>query len=225
MNYDLIEFIKKSSFPCIMAKSVATKGNLQTITVNDIETIQNIKSIQEQLYEFIDNYRANPNKLHSFVLTVQNKIYDFERFEKIFWDFLTKLHEMDKRLFAHDPRVSSDSRNNDFSFSLKEEAFFILLLHPQSPRWSRRFKYPAIVFNPHQQFEKLRVNGTFTKIRDIIRRKDKLLQGNINPMLDDFGNKSEVFQYTGRAYSSAEDLPIFTERVNENHPTTSWSQL
>ena len=68
---------------------------------------------------------------------------------------------------------------------------------------------PAIVFNPHIQFERMRKKGIFKKVQNIIRLRDKLLQGSINPMLSDFGDKSEVFQYTGRIYAPDETLPLF----------------
>ena len=84
----------------------------------------------------------------------------------------------------------------------------MLSLHPDSPRWSRRFKHPAIVFNPHQQFENLRRKGLFTKIRNLIRKRDQELQGFTNPMLNDFGDKSEIYQYIGKLYSPEETLSI-----------------
>lgn len=115
---------------------------------------------------------------------------------------------MDKEKYEHDPRVSSQIASPDFSFSMKSEAFFILALHPQSPRLARRLPIPAIVFNPHQQFETLRKKGVFNKVRNFIRNRDKALQGFINPMLSDFGEKSEIYQYTGRVYSPEETLSI-----------------
>jgi FPC/CPF motif-containing protein YcgG len=104
--------------------------------------------------------------------------------------------------------VSSNPNSKNFSFSIMEEAFFILALHPDSPRLARRFPKPMIVFNPHQQFENLRSVGMYARVRDIIRKKDKLLQGFINPMLNDFGEKSEVFQYTGRMYDKNQPSPL-----------------
>jgi len=184
-----------------MAKAVLTKGMLR------VHDYQSIEDTLATMYEFIDLYREKPTRLSSFILTFNEKI-NFHDFEKKFWDLIKNLHIEDKKNFSHDPRVDSDFKSSNFSFSLKSEAFFILALHPDSPRLSRRLSFPAIVFNPHQQFETLRKNGLFDKIRNLIRNRDKALQGYVNPMLSDFGEKSEIYQYTGRMYSPEETLSI-----------------
>ena len=136
------------------------------------------------------------------------KTLDFEQYEKTFWDFLSRLSIEDKKLYTHDARVSDDPQHADFSYSIKSEAFFILAMHPKSPRFARRFLKPAIVFNLHQQFEEMRRKGVFTKVRNLIRFKDKILQGSINPMLTDFGERSEIFQYLGKVYKSGYELNL-----------------
>lgn len=196
-----MNFIRQTNFPCVMAKAVLTKGFL---TVHDYE---NVEESLCSIYEFIDRYRERPDRLSSFILTFQEKI-SFSEFEKKFWLLLKSINEIDKKNYPHDARVSHDSESEHFSFSLKSEAFFILALHPESPRWARRFKYPAIVFNPHQQFEALRMKGLFDKIRNLIRKRDKELQGFVNPMLSDFGVRSEIYQYTGRMYGPEELLTL-----------------
>jgi hypothetical protein len=42
----------------------------------------------------------------------------------------------------------------------------------------------------------------------MIRKRDISLQGFINPMVDDYGSTSELFQYTGREYSSESKCPF-----------------
>lgn len=207
---DLFNFIDQPSFPCIMAKAVAKTGLLDAHVEEEIESHLSQKSVLNDLYHFVDEFRAQPDRLSSFTLILKNPEYlSFDHFEKIFWQFLRSVNVMDKAIYPHDPRVGSEVMDNDYSFSLKSEAFFILALHPQSPRWARRFKYPAIVLNPHVQFENLRLKNVFKKVQNVIRTKDKLLQGFINPMLNDFGEKSEVFQYTGRAYAPSEKLSLY----------------
>ena len=57
---------------------------------------------------------------------------------------------------------------------------------------------PTLVFNLHAQFEQLRASGTFSRMRDRIRARDRALQGQINPMVSDHGTSSEARQYSGR---------------------------
>jgi len=54
------------------------------------------------------------------------------------------------------------------------------------------------VFNPHRQFEALRKSGGFRRFQAAIRRGEQSLQGDINPMLADYGSRSEAAQYSGR---------------------------
>ncbi|HXH73650.1 MAG TPA: guanitoxin biosynthesis heme-dependent pre-guanitoxin N-hydroxylase GntA [Bacteriovoracaceae bacterium] len=209
MKEELKNFIQNSAFPCIMAKAVAAQGLIHPVTINQLEGEDVIKHVLDGLYDFVEQYRLDEEKLSSFALVIDNDKYgSFEIFEKAFWKFLSDVNQEDKFDYSPDPRVSADPLDSNFSFSIKSEAFFILALHPESPRWARRFKYPAIIFNPHQQFERLRTKGVFSKVRDIIRFKDKLLQGDINPMLNDFGEISEVFQYSGKVHNLDGPVPL-----------------
>jgi FPC/CPF motif-containing protein YcgG len=209
MREQLIKFISETKFPCVMAKSVINKGFLSVNEAKNIEEDAEIDKVLAKFYDFVDEYRKNPEKLSSFILTLPHADYgDLDKFDSVFWKFLDRLRVKDREKYAHDPRVSSDPNHPNFSYSIKEEAFFILVLHPKSPRFARRFSTPTIVFNPHQQFEGLRSKGLFKKVRDLIRKRDELLQGFINPMLLDFGEKSEVFQYMGIKYSPSATSPL-----------------
>lgn len=201
----LSQFILDKSFPCVMAKSVLNQGNLS------LHEYKSTPDMVEKIYDFIDVYRKNKKKISSFIVTFpEDEFQKFEDFENKFWDVICEMRKTDQEKYSHDRRVASDPQDERYSFSMKEEAFFILMLHPKSPRLARRFKFPTIVFNPHQQFEELRNKGLFKKVRNLIREKDKLLQGFINPMLKDFGEKSEAFQYTGRPYQMNETIPLFS---------------
>lgn len=192
-----------------MAKKVICNGSLTLIEVDDLTHPENVEYSLQQIYHQVERFRQTPSSLRSLVIATKNSQYqDFNSFEQVFWNFLEALHLLDKKSYQHDKRVSSDPNSPHFSYSLKEEAFFILALHPQSPRLARRFSTPSLVFNIHQQFELLRAKGVFAKIRDAIRKRDKSLQGSINPMLKDFGEKSEVFQYLGKTYEECDPCPF-----------------
>ena len=209
MKNEVLDFIQQSSFPCIMAKAVAQKGHLVIHETRHLETSESISAIQSKLYAFIDHFRQNQHKLSSFILIIKDhRLEKFNQFENKFYQFLKLLNQKDKLLYPPDPRVASIPQDNNFSYSIKSEAFFLVALHPESPRWSRRFRYPGIVFNPHVQFEKLREKNLFDKIKKAIRKRDMLLQGSVNPMLNDFGERSEVFQYLGRPYGPHDPVPL-----------------
>jgi FPC/CPF motif-containing protein YcgG len=120
-------------------------------------------------------------------------------FEKLFWKQLRGLHHHDATRCQWDPHVSSDPADPHFSFSFGGQALYVIGLHANSSREARRFPWPVLVFNPHEQFERLRADGKWKRMQETIRGRDLELQGTINPMLSDFGEQSEARQYSGRA--------------------------
>ena len=95
--------------------------------------------------------------------------------------------------------MSSDPADPHFSFSFAGRALYVIGMHANSSREARRFPWPTLIFNPHEQFERLRADGKWKHMQETIRRRDHALQGTINPMLSDFGERSEARQYSGRA--------------------------
>src|SRR5207253_10806188 len=85
-----------------------------------------------------------------------------------------------------------------FSFSFAGHAFFIVGLHPGSARLARQFPWPTLVFNPHVQFERLREEGKFEKMKEVVRHREEQLEGDVSPVLADFGADTEAKQYAGR---------------------------
>ncbi len=105
---------------------------------------------------------------------------------------------------AGGPRADSPH----FSLSFGGEAFFAVGLHPNASREARRFRAPAIVFNLHAQFEQLRADGLYEKLRRTILERDEALQGSTNPMLARHGQVSEARQYSGRAVGGDWNCPF-----------------
>ena len=202
-------FIKSDSTPCIGAKGALARNNIQVMVADHFDTSEDDQQILNFAYSFIRHYRTTTNGLHSLVIIFKDpQNIDEDTFEKILWRRLRALRNMDATQYPYDARVSSDPSSPSFSFSLMEEAFFIIALHSQSPRLARRFSYPALVFNPHAQFEEMKRKGTFDKIKKINRNRDIQLSGSINPMIRDFGEASEIFQYSGKQYSADSKCPF-----------------
>lgn len=142
-------------------------------------------------------YPKDTNTFYTFIAAYPEATFDSEKeFETALWSELQAVHQLDSH--SWDDTVSSDPKDPDFSFSIAGTAFYIVGLHPKSSRMSRQSPCPAIVFNRHSQFEKLREMGTYKTIRDKIRTRDRALQGTVNPMMIDFGKESETRQYSGR---------------------------
>jgi hypothetical protein len=123
---------------------------------------------------------------------------DEAAFERLLWQQLQRLHEEDRLHHGWDPSVSADPDDPRFAFSFAGMAFFVVGLHPASSRFARRFAWPTLVFNAHQQFDRLRAEGGYERMQEVIRSRELGLQGNLNPNLGEFGVRSEARQYSGR---------------------------
>ena len=72
-----------------------------------------------------------------------------------------------------------------------------------------------LVFNLHDQFEQLRAEGRYERIRATILDRDLDLAGSVNPMLARHGETSEAAQYSGRAVGPDWQCPFRDPRTND----------
>lgn len=213
--------LEDASFPCVAAKAALVKEQLALKVAGHMACPKDDKDILEFIYSFVDEYRKSDKLFHSAVVIFQQPdVYDEQMYSRFFWSRLQAISNLDAEQYEYDHRVDSDPESEHFSFSLKGEAFFCIGLHPASSRPARRFKYPAIVFNPHAQFEQLREANQYAKMKNIIRKRDIALAGDINPMLQDFGAASEVYQYTGQKLDKSWKCPL---HINHEQPKRNQS--
>ena len=76
---------------------------------------------------------------------------------------------------------------------------------------------PTLVFNLHDQFEQLRKEGRYERMRERILDRDAALAGSVNPMLARFGEESEARQYSGRQVGKDWDCPFQDPRASHVH--------
>jgi FPC/CPF motif-containing protein YcgG len=209
INEEYHRFLRSRSFPCIGAKAALSRGHVKCFVAIDMASAEEDEKILSFIYQFVDSYRSSNESLHSAAVIFRNPqtLSELE-FEDMLWSRLNSLAVLDRRKYTHDTRVDPDPTSSRFSFSLKGEAFFIIGLHPSSTRQARRFSYPALVFNPHEEFERLKRAGRYEYMKKAVRRRDKVYSGSVNPMLKDFGEAPEVFQYSGKKYDSTWKCPL-----------------
>jgi hypothetical protein len=210
-------YLSNKAFPCVAARAAAAKERLHVMVAGHMACPQTDAAILAFLYEFTDTCRNQPpGSFHSAVIIFEAPvIHSEEMFDGLMWQRLQSLSNLDARQYRYDARVDADPASANFSFSIKEEGFFIIGIHPQNSRPARRFQYPALVFNPHAAFVYLRETQRYEKMKDIVRNRDLALSGSVNPMLDDFGETSEVYQYSGKRYDPSWQCPL-----KINHGTT-----
>jgi FPC/CPF motif-containing protein YcgG len=203
------EFLDDKNFPCIGAKAALAKNNIKCVVLSHMACPAQDTEALQFIYSFVDGYRSSSDMYHSAAVIFKEPMnIDENTFDQLLWQRLNALSALDKKVFQHDTRVDSDPASARYSFSLKGEAFFIVGLHAASSRRARRFRYPSLIFNPHAEFEKLRASNRFIKMREVVRKRDVAYSGSVNPMLSDFNTASEVYQYSGKQYTSDWICPL-----------------
>lgn len=194
------DFVRDPQFPCVGAKSAAARGQMRTIVARDIRSAWDDLPIYSALLDFATGYYQDPRPFQSFVLIFEGpEAISETQFEAALWARVQSLSDKDAWYGQNwDGRVSADPANPHFSLSFGGEAFFIVGLHPGASRPARRFERPALVFNPHQQFEQLRETDRYEGLRERIIQRDIAVAGSANPMLARHGSVSEARQYSGR---------------------------
>jgi FPC/CPF motif-containing protein YcgG len=193
-------------YPCLGARSVFKKERATVVMHDDMADPETAHRLVDQLKAYVDSVDPEEGFV-SFIAGFRGpEVRDERHFEEMLWSLLQNLHDVDDEPWA--PEVSADPNDPHFAFSVGGTAFFIVGLHPQASREARRMPLPMLVFNLHEQFEALRENGGFERMRDTIRRRDEELQGSINPMVSDHGEASEARQYSGRRLESGWEPPF-----------------
>ncbi|WP_166942571.1 guanitoxin biosynthesis heme-dependent pre-guanitoxin N-hydroxylase GntA [Sphingopyxis panaciterrae] len=194
------DFITAPDFPCVGAKAALASGCLKIVPARDLTSGWNDLDIHRELLEWAAAYRRDPSGLRSLAVIFDGPgDLDEREFEAALWDRVQSLSDKDAwKGLPHDPRVCADPDNPHFSLSFGGEAFFVVGLHPRASRPARRFSRPVLVFNLHDQFEQLRAEGRYERMRERILDRDAKLAGSINPMLARHGEASEAAQYSGR---------------------------
>lgn len=196
----MVDHVSAADFPCVGAKAALARGTLSVLACKAIDSAWDDVRIHDALSQFAADYRAEPGLFRSLAVTFDGPADLSEAaFEAALWDRLQSLSDKDVwRGHDYDDAVSSDPSQPHFSLSFGGEAFFVVGLHPNASRPARRFGQPALVFNLHDQFERLRAEGRYETMREKILMRDEALAGSRNPMLARHGEISEARQYSGR---------------------------
>lgn len=218
---EYLDHLKEKEFPCVAVKSALSMHQVHCMVADSMACPKDDHGIVQFLYDFIAGYRAVGTNYHSAAIIFRGPdIRSESMFDTLLWQRLQSIADIDAVHHKYDSRVDADPASATFSFSIGEEGFYIIGLHPQSSRRSRQFHYPALVFNPHAQFEQLRSTEQYERMKKTVRKRDKEYSGSVNPMLSDFGSSSEVWQYSGRKYGADWKCPLKINHAGTTNNTT-----
>ncbi|WP_109809535.1 guanitoxin biosynthesis heme-dependent pre-guanitoxin N-hydroxylase GntA [Sphingosinithalassobacter portus] len=212
---ELRGIIETPEFPCVGAKAALARGNLRVVTARDMQSGWNDLEIHAALLDWAHAYRKDPQGFRSLAVVFEQPLTLSEReFEQVMWRRIQSFADKDAWLGQdYDADVSANPEDPHFSLSFGGEAFFVVGLHPNASRPARRFPRPTMVFNLHEQFEQLREQGKYERMRDRILERDVALAGDTNPMLARHGEASEARQYSGRVVTDDWKCPFRDPRA------------
>lgn len=213
-------FVTDPAFPCVGAKAALNRDGMRFVVARDFTSAWDDLRILPTLLDLAADYRRDPEPFQSLVVLFEGGVPDDEAaFEAGLWARLQSLSDKDQWLGQQpDPRVAHDPGDPHFAMSFGGEAFFVVGLHPAASRPARRFAVPALVFNLHDQFERLRASGRYHKLRTAILDRDRELAGTINPMLAEHGTASSARQYSGRAVGADWRCPFSGRPAKAGEP-------
>lgn len=215
---ELLAAIADERFPCLGAKSAMARGLLKTLVCASLDRRSDDARVHSELLAWVEDYRRDPTGLRSLAVVFTGpKDLDEKQFEAVMWERLQSLADIDeRRQQPHDRSVSLDPDDPHFSLSFGGAAFFVVGLHPSASRPARRMPRPTLVFNLHDQFERLRKEGRYERMRERILSRDEALAGSVNPMLARFGEESEARQYSGRQVGEDWRCPFRNPRASHD---------
>lgn len=193
-------FVQNPQFSCVGAKSAVAQETARLGVYDYLVSAGATAGLARDLWTFThDRSTLADNDYVTFVALFKGPTdLDETGFEDHLWEQLRALNRLDAQLHEWDPTVSQNPDDPHFGFSFAGTAFFVVGLHPHSSREARRFPWPALVFNPHAQFTRLREVGRWARMQDVIRTRELSLQGSLNPNLAEHGDVTEARQYSGR---------------------------
>lgn len=209
--------IADPDFPCVGAKAAAAQHNIGYLLAGDLRSSDADAAIVAQLQAFVADAAADAVFVSRVLLFPATPPLDELHFEQALWQRVQALHALDAARHAWDPAVSSDPDSPHFSLSIGGRAFYVIGLHPGASRAARRFRCAALVFNLHSQFEALRADGRYAKLRDVITERDIAYSSSRNPMLSTHGTASEARQYSGRLLEDGWRCPFSAQTGGDGH--------
>lgn len=192
----IAELVGLKGYPCVPAQVAFSSddylvGIYPELGGGSAETVSDLI--------FFRNRQKESNSLFMsfFAVYLDAPAKNEQKFEEVMWQELSNLSAKDD--LPWDPHFSSNPADQNFCFSLGGDAFFTVGMHPHSSRKARRMRFSTIVFNLFEQFEELERKGRYASTVSANRKLDIALQGSINPMVKEYGDKWESIQFSGKA--------------------------
>ncbi|MBB5935024.1 guanitoxin biosynthesis heme-dependent pre-guanitoxin N-hydroxylase GntA [Streptomyces zagrosensis] len=194
------EWIKGDSFSCLAGKASLRRDLITYAVLGPLGEQETTVALHGELEKFVAEGLSPQEDFATFITVFDGPTgLTEEQFESALWQQLADLHAWDSQRYAWAPEADRDPNSPRFAYSVAGHPFFVVGLHDQASRITRRSPLTALAFNSHHQFERLKKTGVYGGLQRRIREREVRLQEGINPNLGEFGQVSEARQYSGRA--------------------------
>lgn len=206
---DISELISQKHYPCIAAVQALHRDELMFDVYEDFGSGKSSRSLAQKLIAFKNEQIAKQVPYLTYMAIFPKSISANEdEFEQDLWRELSAMWAHPDIAGSWDPQFSDDPSEKNFCFSLDGTAFFVVGLHPESSRLSRRLPYNALIFNLYSQFTALMEKGTYASMVQLNRQRDLRFQGSVNPMAEAHNEDWEAIQFSGKANSNEWRCPF-----------------
>lgn len=200
--------LQNKGYPCVAAIKTMQQKDYLCGYYGRFGMADSWKSLRHDLQLYIERQKATGSDYFTFWALFEKEDYISEDdFEAGLWKELSHLtsEEEKSRDWLKD---STDPQDPKFTLNIAGESFFVVGLHPHSSRIARRFSRPALIFNLRRQFDSLRAANRFDHLKEVIRKREISLQGDVNPMVLKHDDKWESIQFSGKVNSDNWQCPF-----------------
>ena len=205
------EFVMQEKFPCLGARAtLAHKAGIVKV-FGALGDPNETAALARALETFGNGSESKPARFSSMIAVFPSTPpLNETQFDSLLWNQLQLLRNIDP-IVTGNLQTSDDPEDPNFAFRFGGVGYFVVGLFPSSSRLARRFSWPTLVFNPHAVFDRLRDEGKYERLKSMIRDREIVLQGSLNPNLADFGEVSEARQYSGLVHPPDWKCPFHRE--------------
>lgn len=209
IDQQLRETVFQESYPCVAAVQALSRNDYAIGIYGTLGTARHWQGLRADLLAYLaEQQRTGSLYRTMFAVFPEASEYSEEAFERAMWHELSSLTSSEERSTDWSPGAISDPEQPGFVFSLGGQPLFVVGVHPHSSRRGRRFPFAGMVFNAFAQFEQLERKGSYERMVKVNRERDLAFDGSVNPMVEQYGDKWEAIQFSGKSNSSAWKCPF-----------------
>ncbi len=197
VNTAIADLLNQKDYPCVAAVAALHDAQLRVGLYSGLGSGVSSKKLASDLTRFKAEQTVTKLPYLSFWAVFDGVAPASEKaYEEAMWSELSLLSKSSPEAARWDPKFSSDPADKNFCFCFAGDAYFIVGMHPKSSRRARRFPFPSMIFNLFEQFETL--GDGYEPMVKTNRQRDRLFQGDVNPMVKRWADRWESIQFSGR---------------------------